>query len=572
MTRKVDIVSNGRDVYFNPAGNDDFSGKSVQTAVTSPQKAIEVVNALVPTPSILNPASINAAETGAYFSGITVPDNTAANCGFAAIVTSDPVSLTMKSTQLNSWGSLINNSNNGICALIDTQIRVALEVNTLTIGSDGGGFAPESTGNIGVEVKGVCDDIFIDARQVILKGVGAIGFKHSATSTTPISYKEVSGEFFNINQTMVQYNSLVGQQVDVTLGKVAPSSIAIKPTTGSCVIRVISGTLSVQASTIQAEDIIRVSVDGLLTLNSLAGIGNIILEEGANSIIEITFYVGVVAVAANARLIAIFELYVGNTVADGEVIYQSVGTYTGNLETTSTGRIALTGKDVVGDALNGGNMSLICDKFIGDITNNGTMYVVIGTHIGTVTNNGTINGIINGVRYGNWIVAAEDVTYDNTDSGLISDNVKEAIDELANLEVGIMFMTGNTTETVIAAANTYVDIAGTITAGANNNLFDFDGDDTLIYKGERPLKAAFDVSFFTKRASAAAGRVMKAALLINDVVEQEVEFTMTASIANASFVSVAPIVTDDEIKMQVQNTQDAANIIFTTFDFRILRA
>ena len=169
---------------------------------------------------------------------------------------------------------------------------------------------------------------------------------------------------------------------------------------------------------------------------------------------------------------------------------------------------------------------------------------------------GTIDGIINGVRYGNWIVAAKDVTYDNTDSGLIADNVKEAIDELANAEVGIMFMTSNTVETVITASNTYVDIAGTIVAGVNNNLFDFDGVDTLIYKGARPLEAALDVSIFTKRASAAAARVMKAALLINDVVEQEVEFTMTAAITNASFVSVGSLVFNDEIKMQVQNTQD----------------
>ena len=54
----------------------------------------------------------------------------------------------------------------------------------------------------------------------------------------------------------------------------------------------------------------------------------------------------------------------------------------------------------------------------GDITvdSGGILFIVVNNHdSGTVTNNGTINGIIDGVRYGNWIVAVEELITPETD-------------------------------------------------------------------------------------------------------------------------------------------------------------
>lgn len=138
--------------------------------------------------------------------------------------------------------------------------------------------------------------------------------------------------------------------------------------------------------------------------------------------------------------------------------------------------------------------------------------------------------------------------------------------------MGAMFMIGNTIPTVISNIGEYVDIEGTILAGAGNELFDFDGDDTLTYTGVKPITIAPNVSLYTKRASAAASRVMKAAILLNDVVVQEAEFTMSASISDAVFFGSLDIIIGDEIKMQIQNTQDTANVIVTTYNFRILEA
>ena len=576
MTSKTNSPATRRDFVFTPAGNDDWSGVDLENAVTSPMRAIELVNALSPPPSSFNPASISAAETGTYLTGVTMPRNTAANCSFVAIVTTDPVAVAVGDIQFNQWGALRNDSDNGICALIDGKRKVVLEVSLLSVGSDGAVF-PESTGNIGVETKGVVDDIFIDSRQIVLKAIDAIGFKHTATSTTPVSYKEVSGEFFNVNQTMVHYDSPVGQQVDVTLGKVTPSAVAIKPVTGSTVLRVISGTLSVRASTLQAVTVAIISANGLLSLNAVAAIGAITLEEDANSIMDITFYVGTVTVAANARLVASFERYFGSTVATGEVIYNTIGIYSGNLETTATGRIALTGSDIIGDALNEGDMSLVCDNFTGDITNNGTMYVVIGSHIGSLTNNGTINGIINGVRYGNWIVAAEDVTYNNTISGLDAEDVQAAIDELSlPLPFGSFHLKQNVAVTVISAANTFTDINGAATASPQNHLFSLTTTPNVLTSlSEKTYNGTAQVNSALRRNMGASNRDYALALYQDtgsgyvQIAGAEANVGITTIPRGASFGVGVTVSEDDKFKVMVENRTTADDII-VDYDVKII--
>ena len=93
----------------------------------------------------------------------------------------------------------------------------------------------------------------------------------------------------------------------------------------------------------------------------------------------------------------------GNTYAEGDVIYDTVGVVTGNFETTATGTILFRGSSLTGDVTNAGMMSIKCDFLAGQITNTGSMYVQIGTYTGTLpVDDGSINGVINGVHYGNW--------------------------------------------------------------------------------------------------------------------------------------------------------------------------
>jgi len=157
---------------------------------------------------------------------------------------------------------------------------------------------------------------------------------------------------------------------------------------------------------------------------------------------------------------------------------------------------------------------------------------------------------------------------DPTDPQAVFEGNTGIIDSYA---VGLMAMTGNTTVTTIVTQNVYVDIAGTILAGSGNERFSFDVD-TLTYIGLEPIKAAIDISLYLKREMAAASRVMKSGIFINDVLIQEAEVTMSSDITNSSFATGMSLVTGDEVKIKIQNTQDTSNTIITTLDVRILKA
>lgn len=175
------------------------------------------------------------------------------------------------------------------------------------------------------------------------------------------------------------------------------------------------------------------------------------------------------------------------------------------------------------------------------------------------------NNIIDTTAGGDFLAAG---SMDQEDIGSFFFNNNAQIDSYI---VGLMAMTENTTVTVINTVDVYEDIAGTIVASTGNERFTF-LTDTLTYVGIRPIKAAIDISIFLRRDSAAASRVMKFGLFLNDVVAQEVEVTMTNGITNASFTTGINLVTGDELKMKVLNTQDTSDVVITTFDFRVIEA
>ena len=157
---------------------------------------------------------------------------------------------------------------------------------------------------------------------------------------------------------------------------------------------------------------------------------------------------------------------------------------------------------------------------------------------------------------------------DQTDPQIIVQNVFNAKDSYV---VGLMVMIGNTTATTINTQGVYEDIAGTIVGAADNQRFTFSVD-TLTYTGLEDIIAAIDISLFMRRDIAAASRVMKFGLFLNGVLNQEVEATMSDAITNSSFPTGINLVTGDTLKMKVQNTQDTADVIITTYDFRVIEA
>ena len=82
-------------------------------------------------------------------------------------------------------------------------------------------------------------------------------------------------------------------------------------------------------------------------------------------------------------------------------------------------------------------MTLRCESFIGEIVNNGAMLVNVGAYTGTLpVDDGSINGVINGIHYGNWKQAIADIEGLQTelDSKLENgDNVSELVNDAGYL-------------------------------------------------------------------------------------------------------------------------------------------
>lgn len=318
MTRKVDVPVNNRDIYFTPAGDPLWSGTSPETAVDSPFEAIARVSALVPDPSDDFPASINASQSGRFTDGILMPDNTSAECQLSSIITTaDLTAITAGNRQTHEWQTLGAIIDNGMTFKIDGKDRVDATIGVLFAGADGD-FAPETTGNVGIQVMGDSDDIFIDVRQALPRGNGAIVINHIATTETPISYELDTAEFFNEDQTIIVLNSSDPlEQVECTIKTVRESSSAIKATTGSCVFDIQSGLLSAFSNSLQAEDIAKVGADGQLLVTVGVASGDFTVSDGGALILDAGLLIGDLDVDASSTSVFHIKAHVGSITGDG---------------------------------------------------------------------------------------------------------------------------------------------------------------------------------------------------------------------------------------------------------------
>ena len=327
---KVDIDSTGRDFFFSPSGNNDFSGKTIQNSVADPNTAINLINSLVPPTDGFNPASLNAAVSGDFSSGLVLPSSTTVNCASASIATTDPITIETGSRQSIFWGSLANFSTDGIVCMIDGQLRVLLGINALVVGNDGA-FGAETFDNFGVKIKGNCQDIFIEVRQIALLGNRAIALEHTATTSTPIIYKIEKAEFFNEDQTMIRIEDGATERVEIEIDTIKRATAATKPTTNSLIFDVVSGQINVRATSLDADILGRVGDNAQLGITANICTGELQIQDGGECLLRTGVLVGAITVDEGGRL-----------------------------------------------------------------------ECIINVQVGTITNNGTINGIINGIPYGNW--------------------------------------------------------------------------------------------------------------------------------------------------------------------------
>lgn len=367
MTFKADVAITGRDFFFNPAGSNSNGGFSDEIPVADPQTAIASVNALTIPPGGSNPASINASVTGAYDTGILIPGFTTANCSSASIRSADAILVEYGGNHTGRWGSLFGLSDFATCVKIDGKIRVRAVITACIVPEDG----------IGLLVSGTCDETFIELIEGVMLGARATMIKHTATSPTPILYTVGDGVFSNTDQLFMEYDP--GGASSETVVDVSTAQEATNPvptsTASSMMFLSKSGTLVVHAQVLVAACIATVESGALIVLDAQAIFGDTFVEAG------------------------------------GIAVYKSVGTIFGNIEAQGVDAVTeIQTETMTGDMTisTGGIATLKTDILTGDISvaAGGRLFCIIDIHNGTVTpsdpSDGRINGIISGIRYGNW--------------------------------------------------------------------------------------------------------------------------------------------------------------------------
>jgi len=372
MGHKSNVPLTSRDFYFSPVGRSVDSGLSDENPVSTPTEAAALINALSPAPSGSNPASLTASVTGTYSNSVVVPQYATCNSRFASIVSIDPVLVDLLGRHSAEWGSLLSLSENATVVHISATQRVSIEVNALVTTGDN---------SVGIDVNGICDEIFIKVKLADLGGDGSVLVDHTASSATPIEYEFQGVRFMDENQTIIKYDDPVATTQTVFKIASGQAASAATSTTGALFIDLIAGNIVVRAEVISAETVARVASGGILSLDCIGLFGDTLILDG------------------------------------GIAIYKSIGVLFGDMEVQGSGTLQITATNVVGNVVTSGtsSLSLKADQVVGDITIGAgtTAYLIIGNLVGTLTNNGTINGIIDGVRYGNWVPYMDTVTLSN---------------------------------------------------------------------------------------------------------------------------------------------------------------
>ena len=321
MALRNNISSSSRDFYFSPSGDDTLSGLGIENSVSSPSTAIDLVNALSIPPSSSTPASINSAEAGTYFNiELDIPEFTTGNCESAAIINTldNQTIVTNGDQQTVRVGNIIVTGDNSKIYEINGNQRVRNVATSLVLGSDTEN-TTGSTGNVGATIEGSCDDVFLEAEQVEIRGDAAEFIQITGESDTPfqINYKTV--ESFNEDQVFLRVNSSDPlQEVNVTVDNIQPSGTATQSTTNFRSFVIDSGVVLFRGQSSYND--IDVGANGRFAMDVHVHVGDITIESGGSANIKnVGLWVGDITVEDGARLDCDIITHVGALNILGEV-------------------------------------------------------------------------------------------------------------------------------------------------------------------------------------------------------------------------------------------------------------
>lgn len=353
MGSKFDIIPDERRFYYNGSqpGN-TLDGRSLALAKKTMQGAIDGASALSPNPGAT--ALVKEGQGGFTTESIVLGDSVLFEGTQTSIVTSDPVAVTAANNITFKIQAAIALAPGGVAVLIEDTLSFGCYLD-----------AARAVGNGGIiyDIKGICDDIFIRADQMAIDGIGTIGFNITATSETAI---DVNGDTVLIegtNNTLVDFSP---PDADTVLS--FDCSTIETTGTNSTGFMIRGGTAIIKSQNLGA-DIALHAENGSTTVFNVDAIGGDIIADDSCQV----------------------------TIPASAVLF-------GNINVNDTSTVQTTIKTIQGNTNvePGANISIISDQYIGDINIDGGAFLIIGQHIGNLTGAGTPNGIVNGVRYGNW--------------------------------------------------------------------------------------------------------------------------------------------------------------------------
>jgi len=361
MTFKANIDPDARGFFYADSGDDTWDGQTIELPKKTIQAAINAASALSPSPG--DTVRVKEAQGGTYSDGITLANSVIFEGLQTAIITSDAVAVTAANDITCDLQAAINNSVGGVGLSINGSVNFAATLAAIRALGDNG---------IAVEIKNTVDNIFVKGTQIVLDGDGSIGFKITSSHVTALDIDSDVFIFGDINQTFFEYDAVNTTDLcDLNISTVeSDSGGGAGGYVGSKGIIVRNGDLKVRIGSLSAETFVEVESGGRLSLQGNAIEGNTVIKTG------------------------------------GQCVYDSLSIIEGNLNTEGTGILQARVSNIIGDAtlVDTSTMSIKADQFIGELIvgASSTLFAVIDTYTGTLPpDDGRVNGVINGIPFGN---------------------------------------------------------------------------------------------------------------------------------------------------------------------------
>ena len=283
MSFKSNVGISAREFVFSEGGNDDLSGQTEETATATINACVDLVNALIPAPSITEESAINSTGAGTFTENIIIPDG----CSFYATgVTND--ALAGNAFELASFSAVELVSASTIASsasvfIIQNKTDSDLKLVDCICGGDN---------SIGIEVSGASSDIDLNINRIRLNADNCRGISNATTAAgVPDSYAVSNILLDGDDCTGISYAPIdTDTHTTLICGHIGSTGTQ----TGTIGLDILSGEFRATVNHIEASIAIGVSGGAVLDLSCRFVSGNIIVDSGGTLNCDIAQFTGTI--------------------------------------------------------------------------------------------------------------------------------------------------------------------------------------------------------------------------------------------------------------------------------------